>query len=183
MTSLVTVERYQAITGDTTTGEEVVEGRLDRAQRKVEDYLRRPLASAERTERVLLRYRPSGVLAGTYAAYPKVTPVTEVADGLTIDGSAVLGASGTWLSWWDEGDQYAEITYTGGWTAGSLPETIAESICLLARDLSLVRAVPAGATSVAVGDASVSFDGGTGGAGLPAPIAGGLRPWRRVRKQ
>lgn len=182
MTSLVTVERYQQVTGDSTTDETLVQERLDRAQRKVEEYLRRPLASEERTERVMLRYRPGGVLSGAYAAYPKVTPVTDVADGLTIDGSAVLGLSGTWLSWWEESEQWAELVYTGGWTAETLPETIAENIIRLAHAAGNPALVPAGATSVSVGDASVSFDGSTGGS-LPAPIAGDLRPWRRVRKQ
>ena len=179
--SLVSVEVYRDVTGDSSTPEATVAARLLRAQRKVETFLRRPLPLLQRTERLRLRHSPGyGVFGGGWTAYPAATPVLS-AVGLSVQGNAVVGASGAWLSWWDDGDQYADVTYTGGWSAATLPEPIVEAICRTAQAAGQTAAVPAGATSVRNGDVAVTFAAGAAGAQLDPAVTSALRPYVRRR--
>lgn len=179
--SLVTTALYQSLTGDTDSATADVALALVSAQKIVEEYLRRPLANEERTETV----RFSGG-----RLYPKATPITEAPDGITIvPGSrALVGASPDGGPFWPAvGDSTypasATITYTGGYTASTLPRTIAAVISSLAYQLLHVTddsEVPAGATSVSVGDVSVSFGDGTDpGVELNAAQRQSIKPWRR----
>lgn len=178
---IVPVSTYRDITGDTTTPAETLAGRLLRAQRKVEAHLRRPLALDLRTERVRLRHhRGYGLFGGGWAAYPAATPVVS-AVGLTVEGSALLGASGAWLSWWDDGEQYADVSYVGGWTALTLPEPILEAICRLAALGGRPSPVPAGATSVRNGDVAITYAPGASGAQLDPALTRALKPYVRRR--
>lgn len=183
MASLVTVSRYQVITLDTTSAASAVSAALGRAQDEVEEYLRRPLSSEERTE--TLRLSLNG------RAYPAATPITAVSSPSTasiLDGAAIYSVTPDSGPVWpgvDAGDFPAEVTvtYTGGFSASTLPATIEDEIAWLAYrklHVSALAAVPAGATSARVGDVAVTYAGPTDpGASLSRSGEKRLRPWRR----
>lgn len=173
---LVDVATYVLHTGDTTSASAVVDPQLAIAQKLVEEYLDRPLEESERTER--LRISRDG------RVYPRATPIS-AAEGYTIDGSSLAGASPTSLfppfSNLDE-DNFAEVTYTGGFTSATCPTTLKRAIARLA--YALVHpsplSVPAGAVAARVGDASVTF---RDPADVEAVLSPGLlRQVRRYRK-
>lgn len=179
--SLVTWVRYKVITLDTTTAEATVTAALETAQATVEEYLRRPLASASRTE--TLRFSVDGRL------YPAATPITVPPTGLSLIGtSSVYGATpDASPSWPSEVDPavpvVATITYTGGYDATTLPRTIENHIAWLAYQLthaSVLAGLPAGVTAASVGDVSVTFAEATGPASeLSSAARRDLRGWRR----
>lgn len=181
--SLVTIERYRVITGDSTSASATVEQALGDAQALLEDDLGRGLESEERTERLRIFYGssfPGG------RVYPTVTPVTD-ADDFTLVGTAALdGASPSGGPFDTSQPSYAEVTYTGGWTADDVPACIERDIAWAAYRLlrpAEMAAVPAGATSVSMGDASVSFAAGqsAGEAGISWSRA--TRRYSRVGKR
>lgn len=152
---LVDYDTYRLLTGDSTSVPIDVEDQLAVAQGLIEEYLDRPLESKERTER--LRLHQNG------RVWPTSTPIT-VAAGYTIEGAGLLGASPVGLSppFSDPpgtSDLYAEVTYTGGYTAENCPTTLKRAIAKLAfanlhpSSVSL----PAGVVSARVGDASVTY--------------------------
>lgn len=164
--SLVTVARYQTITGDTTTASALVEERLAEAVELLEEELGRPLAEAERTEAVWSDRQ--GRL------YPAATPIV-TAEGWTIDGVTLVGAS-VWGDWWD-GDDSAEtttITYTGGFVERTAnPDAPNRLPVVIERDLAwcawrlgqdpntTLAALPANVSQVNLGDASISARSGS----------------------
>lgn len=179
--NLVTNQLYREETLDTSSDESAVSASLEKAQELVEEFIRRPLVSEERTERV--RVYPDG------NTYPEATPIV-TATGYTIE------AGGYWLSGASEevdflrgSSGFREITYTGGYTVSTLPTTIRKAIAWTAyydlhptSDSVSLSQVPVGASSVSVGDASVSF--GPGGAsggqgGLSEGTKTALRRWIR----
>lgn len=162
--ALVTPARYIAITRDTNTSAEDIAAELAAAQELVEAETGRPVESAERTERMRIRYGrsfPGG------RVYPAATPVTVAADHTIVGTTALDGASPD-AGIFDRTDEdYATVTYTGGYTAETVPADLERVIAraayrLLNADLSL----PVGATSVRLGDAAVTYDGATS-AGTP----------------
>ena len=173
---LVSATRYAQITGDTTSATGAVEAALADAQSMLEAELRRGLELAERTERV--RVHPDG------RVYPSSTPLTAGPAGSTIAGVALVGA----VSPMGGEDDYAEVTYTGGFDPDEddrsavtcVPVELARAVAWAARAI-LTPAdgieVPAGATSVAVGDVSVSW--GPGGSPATGEI---VFPRRLVRR-
>lgn len=170
MSLLVTVERYQVITGDTSTAASAASAAIEDATSLLSEALGRPeaLKSAERTE--IVHVDAGGVCR------PLAVPIT-VAAGYDFDTAALYGASpdstpfrGLLAS---ELPSTLSVTYTGGWVerwanlgaANALPASMEADIAWCAH--ARLRpgqglAVPAGASSVSVGDASVSF--GAGGA-------------------
>lgn len=178
--SLVTVARYRTITLDTTSDPESVSAAIEDAENAVSEYLRRPLSSAERTETL--------PISRDGKVYPSATPISALGGddaNLTIEGDVVIGVSPDaaafgWIG--SPTTPQATVTYTGGWTAATLPKAVERAIALAAHhqlhsDPSLV---PAGATSVRVGDASVSF--GSGGASTD-PLASTMANIRRYRRR
>lgn len=157
--SVVTLARYRTITGDTASASGLVEQALADAQADLEEDLDRPLESAERTERLRLY----STTRHGWVVYPRAHPITDAGD-LTIAGAAVYGASplGSPIFGGDD-PGFAEVTYTGGYTASTVPRCIEQDIAWAAHT-RLHPAVPVqvGATAVSLGDASVSF--GAGGA-------------------
>lgn len=155
---LVTVERYQVITGDTDTPSTAVEERIADATALLEDELARPLEEAERTERMY-------PLAGVF--YPLATPITDAGDW-AVDGATlrygVFGGVPDWLS----GTDFVEVTYTGGYVERSenpdepnrLPAHVERDLAwaayALGRPQPALASVPAGANAASVGDVSLS---------------------------
>jgi len=160
---LVTVLRYRAITGDQASSDEAVSARIEEATELLEGELGRPLEQAERTER--MQPTRDGLL------WPLATPLAAATD-YTIDGHALRGSS-PFPSGWDfiGGETALDVTYTGGWvertanpgSAFRLPVHIERDIAFAAQALGQTPtplAVPAGASSVSLGDASVTFKDG-----------------------
>lgn len=172
---LLTETYYRQITGDTTTAASAVTAAASAAQDLLEDDLGRAgfLEEASRTERC--RVYPDGTL------YPTATPVSSVTGGLVVADDTVYGATpdatafaGVFLS--DE-PQSATITYTGGYTTATCPESILQDLAWAAYVLahpsgSVPLASTVGATAVRLGDAQVTYgSGGAGGSVVSRTIA------------
>lgn len=175
---LVTVERYRAITGDRSNQEAAVTAAIEQAEEELTDVLGRPLAEGSYTDR--LTPTRDGWL------WPKATPIVD-APGWTINGLGLEPAYSGWPC-----RDAVDVTYTGGWVertanptaANRLPSCIEEDLAWRARAIVCPDAagidlsqIPAGATSVRLGDAAVSF-GGNGAPGAARSEAGG-RKWSR----
>lgn len=172
---LLTAARFAELTGsaDVPTSEQ-----LYSAQRAVEAYLRRGLALIERTERV--RVHRDGYV------YPKCTPIQSVAGGYAFDGPAVFGVSqflGPDILTGRESAPYTSLTYTGGWTADTLPQPIEDA---LAREtLTRIGGMSTGlsttgATSVRNLDVSITWANGMPGGSISAESQAALDGWRHV---
>lgn len=159
---MITAIRYAEITGDGTSAASAVSARIEEAVELLEDYLDRPLASAERTEQI----RPDrhGHL------WPKATPIT-AAEGYEIDGYMLRGPGPFGLGWPLDPLTTVEVTYTGGWTTDTLPAGIERDLAwaayrLLHPSSPALSDAPANATSVRLGDAAVTFKGTAGDVAL-----------------
>lgn len=193
--ALVSLARYQVITGDESSAASAVSARLEDAQRLLEEHLQRPLETGQRTE--VIEVMADGRL------FPKVTPVTAVSapSGLPFVAGYMYAASpdvDTWSGFFPPTTPpRATVTYTAGFdpaetdpdAVGYLPRTLERAIAwgayvlLRPDDFS---SLPPGAVSVSLGDASISY-GSTGGGGAAA-IAdrqlvwpASVRPWKRKR--
>lgn len=154
---MISVARYREITGDEESLASAVSARIEEAQDMLEDYLDRPLESAERTETL----RPDR----HRRMWPRATPITDGGDYET-HGLALLGAWSPAVDFL--GSDGVAVTYTGGWTADTLPSSIERDLAFAAYRLGHPPTLgtsefPEGAISVRLGDAAVQF--GPGGAG------------------
>lgn len=178
--SLVTVDRYRAITGDEITAASAVSGFVEEAAALLEDDLGRPLEEAERTESMW----PDR--AGWL--WPLATPIV-TADGWTIDGHALR--AGQWsVNPWPNSSDSISVTYTGGFVERTanpsadnrLPATIERDLAWAAYALGsvdeILAGLPAGTTSASVGDISISFDRGARGSADDMRIR-----WSRVTRR
>ncbi len=163
MSLLVTIERYQAITGNYDSDSPSISARIEEAQDMLEEALDRGLHAVERTER-LVPTRDGWL-------WPRCVPIT-VATGYTIDGDGLRGPFGP--AWPDETGRVT-VTYTGGWVertanpnaTNRLPVYVERDIAFAAFALAAYEPsdhgqivphnFPAGATSVRLGDAAVTF--------------------------
>jgi hypothetical protein len=191
-TGLVSVAEYRLATLDTASPDTAITGGLERAQRIVADYLRRgvpgeaqPLISAERTELL--------IIDSLMRVYPSCVPITVLPGGLQTRGYAVYGVVPSFLvSFIIDYDRLntprTSLTYTGGWTPVTLPETVRQHICWKAWELLRTplaqEGIPVGATAVHSGDASMTFKDPNPGGAAAARLSDGakkeLRPWRRI---
>lgn len=164
--SLVTYARYVTLTGDSTSASATVEANLTDAQAEVERVLGRALEYGTYTEERVVW--PGGF------CYPKVTPLASVPASATYeieDERTLSDVSPDWPSaefedptgWtgYAATSGKATVTYTGGWTAGTLPLPLQRVIAFIAYGLTFPAASVAlsGASSVSVGDVSVSMGG------------------------
>lgn len=177
MSLLVTVARYQVITGDTTAAASAASAAIEDATSLLSEALGRPeaLKSVERTE--TMHVDTAGVVR------PLAVPVT-VAAGYDFDTAALYGAApdSTPFRGLEASDLPAtvSVTYTGGWVerqanagaVNALPAAMERDIAWAAHALShpASGAAPAGATSVSLGDAAVSY----GPSGAPARAEDGV---------
>ena len=175
--TLVGVDKYRFVTGDTETIAGDVSDALGLALEVVEEYLGRRLALDEYTETLpVLKYR----------VYPTHTPVV-AATGYLVRGNALV------VGWenWDTSGTYATITYTGGYDATTLPTRLAMAICNLAQSFiedakpATESAVPEGITSIGLGDLRVTYGNSTGASSgtkeLPADIRQSIRAYKKQR--
>lgn len=156
---------------------------IDESQELIEDFLKRPLDSASRTEQCLIH--PANRI------YPRATPIAAVSAGtIENDGYAVSGISpdgGPFVDFYRQSQYvYATVTYTGGFTSVTAPRTLKRAVMRLAHAIIVPPAessmIPVGATSVSLGDASVSFAEPTGSGGeIDALVPGLTRTLKRWR--
>lgn len=160
--SLVTAARYMVVTPDSTTAQDVIEDALADALELLEEDLGRPLASAQRTERVY----PDDM----GRLYPVVTPITAIPSGYRQDGQMVYGAN-PFTGYPDLLNPFGwiDLVYTGGYVERSanptapnrLPAHVETDLCWAAyRALNpspIASTVPVGATNVRLGDAAINF--------------------------
>lgn len=176
MTMLVTVDRYQVLTGDTASAASAVSARIEDAQGLLVDALGRPgITLDDYTETLPLS--PSG------AAYPGVVPVVTppagvdmvlgAFEGCSIDGSPFPGGY----------PPTTTVTYTAGWAADTVPTSVEIDLAWAAwRLLNPTAPTPPGATSIANGDASMTLAAASTGSAVDG--VGWSRAtlrWRRRR--
>jgi hypothetical protein len=195
--TLVSLQEYRDITRDNDTENEAVQTYLTEAVELVEEFLQRKLASQTITEIVEVWT----IDGGTYA-YPTVTPITAVPPGsvYTIDhgnsrlrgvsllsesiltgGSGLLGDGNPYKL--RERPLYTQVTYTGGYTNTTLPQTLKRAIARVAFGLSrITTASVIGAQSLRVGDVSVTYPSLQGGIDTLAPgVSLMIKPYKRKR--
>jgi hypothetical protein len=166
---IVTVGRYQAITGDTATAAATVSARIEEAVDLLEEHLDRPLEAIERTE-VMWPSRDGCWL------WPRATPIM-VATGHKIEGDGLRPGALGWLGndpYPFDLDRTVTVTYTGGWVERSanpsatnrLPVHIERDLAWVAYALGnpnkIATEIPTGVSSVRLGDVAISFAGGSG---------------------
>jgi len=182
VSTLLDAATYAAITGDTAVP---TAAQLALAQRRVESFLRRPVAQDTYIQR--LRIHRNGIV------YPPATPITN-AGSATIDGPAVYVSGSDQFSyaspWQTPGfslienspyggrPAYGTLTYIGGWTTANVPQPVLDGLAWetwRAVHPGLVpqpggnSSIAVGATSLATGDVSVSYGGSSssgGGSGV-----------------
>lgn len=187
MTVLVSVDRYQVITGDTDSATAQVETAIGDAADLLADELGWPgVVLDDYTETLPLAQDP---WTGMLMAFPTVRPVHSEAEGLTVRDDVIYGATPASSPFFGTASPplAADLTYSAGWASDGTGR--ARTPAYVERDVAWVahlqlhpadRAqVPAGATSVQLGDARVSFDGpqAPGAAGIV--WSRGTRAWRR----
>lgn len=161
---LVSVYTYRLVTSDTVSGVSAVAEALDDALALIEERLDRTLPHGVHTE--TLRVSSTGMV------YPKASPVTAVSipavSASSIQGAGVLvGLVDLYpvVNWSDATPAVATVTYEGGYTIDGatgttkLPVKLRNAICRTAYNAlhaAPLVGVPAGATSVHVGDAGFS---------------------------
>lgn len=183
MTLVITAARFRAITGSGAYDAGLVDQALEDAQDLLVDALGRQIVEAQYTER--LEPTRDGWL------WPTVVPIVS-APGWTIDGYGLRGPFGP--GWPDETGRI-EVVYTGGWVERTANPTAPNRLpAYIERDLAyaalailqttpdaegrdqLLPSFPAGATSISLGDLSVSF----GPDGPPSPSADQITWSRRT---
>lgn len=184
----VTVAGYRLRTGDATSLSSAVSAAIEEAEEMLEEELRRGLANEERTETLRI-YPTYGETVDLWAwsgrVYPRAWPIT--ASTLVIDGRALFGATPDNHPFTGIVEPVvtprATITYTGGFTAATLPVTLAQAIYDLAKPLAQEEA-PAlvGASSMRVGDVSVTYTE-TPSTGIDALVPGLSLRIRRYRNR
>lgn len=197
--SIVTYAVYVSVTGDDTTASGDVEDAITEAEGLIGEFLRRPLAAEWRSERYHLR--PYGMV------YPRCVPVLEVsatASYQVYDTAAIqfvtadsppspspVGSEeifGRTSGWYHEEAPRATVVYLGGWDADTIPYTLRRGICYLARAIGAAppaTPLPPGATSLSLGDASISLatpgDADGAGAVIDGLVPGLTATFRRYR--
>lgn len=163
---LVTVERYRAITGDHDLADTSVTALIEHATELLEDELERPLEQDERTE-LMWRDREGWL-------WPRATPIVTAA-GWTIEGNGLKpgGLTTPSVGVVDlEPSSTIEVTYTGGYVERTadpsapnrLPRSVEDDLAWAAYALghpsTIGSNLPAGATSVRLGDIAVTWPPG-----------------------
>lgn len=162
MTALVTIDRYVAVTNDTTSDSTAIETALAEALELLEDTLQRKLAQQSITERL----EPDNL----GRLYPTVTPIVS-APLFQVWGNMLVGGPFFTTPGFILYDNRVQVTYVGGYVertanptaANALPVAVERDLCWAAKRLltpafaAALTAVPPGATGVRLGDASVSY--------------------------
>lgn len=147
---LVSEQTYRKLTGDLRSPVSEVTAALSVAQGLVEVRLGRALGLGEHTES--LKLYPSNTV------YPSVTPLAEDQDGF-LDSVTLQVESGDYSVW--QAYPRVRVTYVGGWTDETLPQPLAQAICMVAGHLMSGPSVNSGMNGVksySEGDISATYD-------------------------
>jgi hypothetical protein len=182
--TILTLAKYRALTGDSTTDDAVVEAMLPVAQDVAELELGRAglLEAGDHTETLDVWSGDSGPWAAPTAVPLADDEPLRIAPGVTrlkaqgfVGWSGYHGARPTWVA-------RATITYSGGYDSATAPASLLLGLARVTRSLlgadPALAGVPAGAKSVTVGDASISFAAPVGGSAIPADAVALLRRYR-----
>ncbi len=158
---LVLPGTYRTVTKDTTSADADIIQALADATRLAEDVCNRTLGQATYSESLRV-YRDGKVYP---TATPLVSVMSPVSAGVLIQGAGIhLGTSFTAPMVTVAGfggaiPPQTTVVYVGGYTAATLPVTLGRALARIAWHMLhpvILDGVPAGATSVHVGDTSVS---------------------------
>lgn len=158
---LLTHARYQVLTGDTTTASAAFEVAASAAQDMLEDELGRIglLESGVKSERLPLVW--DGTLGG-WAVFPTAVPITDAGADHTAQGAALVGVviDASPFAFGDPAG-YSTVSYTGGYSTATVPAYMERDLAAATKVLldPVGTPVPAGATSIRLGDAAVTFAG------------------------
>lgn len=147
---LVSEQTYRRLTHDLRSPVSDVTAALAVAQGLVEVRLGRVLGLGEHTES--LTVYPSGTV------YPTGTPLAAGQPGY-LDSVTLRVGSGPSSTW--QAHPRTTVTYTGGYTDETLPEPLAQAICLVAQHLMSGGSLSSGmhgVKSYSEGDISATFD-------------------------
>jgi hypothetical protein len=149
MAALVSEQTYRKLTGDLRSPVSDVTAALAVAQGLVEVRLERALGLGEHTES--LRVYPSSTV------YPSVTPLAAGQDGY-LDAVTLRVESGSSEVW--QSSPRVTLTYTGGYEDDTLPQPLAQGICLVAQHLMSPSSGVGmnGIKSYSEGDISATFE-------------------------
>lgn len=161
--SLVTITDYAAVTQDSTSSDPAVQNALDAALGLIQDNTGRTL--------VLGTYLETLYIYQNGTVYPSATPIQSVTS--PAGGNSVQGAGVVVNSWWPTtaggGGAFLagrpaqiDLTYTGGFTATTLPVKLKRALCRTAFNIlhpSQLAGLPGGVNSVHVGDVGYSAAG------------------------
>lgn len=176
---------YRRITGDYESYDGYVDTALVAAQSVFEQRTRRFFEEDDRTETLTVKRDGS--------VYPHALPITVVTSpaSLTIQGTALNGYA-WWLdptiNWTGDWPYYTRdrrpqvvVTYTGGYADDEMPAEVKSAVAELAASYltpTPASLVPAGATSVRVGDVQVQGDYLNPDA-IPATVRAAIKKWKR----
>jgi len=174
---LVSLAKYRKLTGESTSSDGDATAELLLSQQAVQEFLRRPIECAVRTE-TLRVLPPYGIVQ------PSATPLISVSvpTGLTVDpvsdtlsGTSALTFMGLGIFGLDPTDPYPRsiVTYVGGWLGdddysaivgsadtshAGLPVKVRRAIAFITMTtFAPASVVPVGVTSVRNGDVSVTY--------------------------
>lgn len=197
--SVVTIAEYRAIVGDDGTADAEVQRRLNRAELRIEEFLKRKLALGTYTDVLKVSDDDYGLGRGScrpYAVHPLQTPIVSVSvpvNAILVDGVTVY-PNGAWP--WDMITEHefdsiwpfrVTITYIGAWDTTTMPQTLKEAIITVATRMVplsqlALTSVPIGAMRVKLGDAAIDFNQpfGSGGSleALVPGITATLKKWQ-----
>jgi hypothetical protein len=193
---LIATDTYRLRKRDRTTNDTIITASIARAVARVEAVLDgRMLESSARTEKLRVSGRE---------VWPHAFPITAVTspagavispgemslwyvipDALSIPPTMIFDLQDPPEGWWE----YATVDYTGGYSESTLPEPLKDALLDLA--YVFVReavtfddaddGIPPGATSISLGDASVTFDRGQNPLDQLVPgLYDRVRPYRYV---
>lgn len=187
MSVLVSVDRYQVITGDTDSATAQVEAAIADAADLLADELGWPgVVLDDYTETLPLAQDP---WTGMLMAFPTVRPVHSEAEGLTVRDDVVYGASPASSPFFGTSSPplATDLTYSAGWASDGTGR--ARTPAYVERDVAWVAhlqlhpadrpQVPAGATSVRLGDAAITLAAPAAPGALGVVWSRATRAWRR----
>jgi hypothetical protein len=175
---LLDPNRYRLITGDQTTSTSEITAAAETAQDWLEADLGRELEYGVRVD--VLEIMPDGTV------YPPVLPLHAVDDYEWFAGTVYGVGQALDFTSSQLGPYRATISYTGGYAASAVPADIEADLAWATYQIlrpADVTAIPAGATSVRLGDAAVTFAGPIGRTRGSSTVQWSPGVWRYRRRR
>lgn len=182
--TILTLAAYRSLTGDQATDDAVVEAMLPVAQDVTERELGRAglLEAGDHTETLDVWTGDSGAWAA-----PTAVPLADDEPQRLTPGATRLKvpSAGGWHSPYRAASTWicrATVTYSGGYSSETAPPSLLLGLARVTRALlgadPALAGVPAGAKSVTIGDASISFAAPVGQTSIPADAVALLRRFK-----